>query len=199
MNVYEKLNEARLGFQSANVKKSGKNTCAGYTYYELADILPKVNELAKQYKFSCIVEFTPELATLSFIDLEKPTDVIRFTSPMSEASLKGCHAVQNMGAVETYIKRYLYQNCFEIVEGDVLDSTMNPNENPKNQKSSKSNYQKKDSTEIDNLISDVGKAIEDKNNHFDDKQIRYAYWCIENRNEEGLRRIVSSLVDKEVS
>ena len=49
---------------------------------------------------------------------------------MSTAQLKDCHEVQNVGAVNTYSKRYLYQNAFEIVEADVLDSTMNPNDQP---------------------------------------------------------------------
>lgn len=127
MNVYEKLNEARIKFQNANVKKSGQNKFAGYTYYELSDILPAINKLAQELKFTCIVNFTNEIATLDFVDLEKPEDKIVFTSPMSKASLKGCHEVQNTGATETYLKRYLYQNCFEIVENDLLDSTMNPN------------------------------------------------------------------------
>lgn len=127
MNVYEKLNEARIRFQSANVKKSGKNSYAGYTYYELSDILPVINKLAKELKFACIVNFTKEVATLDFVDIEKPNEKIAFTSPMASASLKGCHEVQNTGASETYLKRYLYQNCFEIVEADALDMTMNPN------------------------------------------------------------------------
>lgn len=128
MNVFEKLNEARVRFQMANVKKSGNNKFAGYTYYELADILPQINAIAKDLKFSCVVCFTADMATLDFIDIEKPEDKITFTSPMSTAALKGCHAVQNVGATETYLKRYLYQNCFEIVEADALDATMNPNE-----------------------------------------------------------------------
>lgn len=127
MNVYEKLNEARIRFQKENVKKSGKNSYANYSYYELSDILPIINSLAKELKFSCIVCFTSDLASLSFVDLEKTDDKIIFTSPMASASLKGCHEVQNVGASETYLKRYLYQNCFEIVENDALDSTMNPN------------------------------------------------------------------------
>ena len=129
MTVYEKLNDARLAFQKKNVKKSGQNKFAGYSYYELSDILPAINEIAKELKFSCVVTFGTEIAQLEFIDSEKPQDRITFLSPMSKASLKGCHEVQNLGAVETYIKRYLYQNCFEIVENDALDSTMNPNEN----------------------------------------------------------------------
>ena len=107
MTIFEKLNEARLRFQNAGIQKSGKNAYAGYTYYELSDILPAVNKLANELKFCCVVNFDKEIARLDFCDLEKD-EKITFTSPMSSASLKGCHEVQNLGAVETYIKRYLY-------------------------------------------------------------------------------------------
>jgi hypothetical protein len=126
MNIYEKLNAARVAFQSRGVKMSGKNTFAGYGYYELGDILPAINAMACEIGFICEVSFAPELATLTVRDTEKPQDVIVFTSPMSSASLKGCHEVQNLGAVETYIKRYLYQNAFEIVESDQVNKTHNP-------------------------------------------------------------------------
>ena len=105
MSIFEKLNQARLEFQSMGVKKSGKNSYAGYTYYELSDIIPAINKLADKLKFCCIINFTNDLAKLDFCDLEKD-ERITFTSPMSSASLKGCHEVQNLGAVETYIKRY---------------------------------------------------------------------------------------------
>lgn len=130
MNVYEKLIQARLMFQNENVKKSGQNKYAGYTYFELNDILPICNKICNEIKAVCVLNFTETVATLQFIDCEKTDDVITFTSPMSEATLKGCHKVQNLGAVETYIKRYLYQNCFEIAENDTLDSEpINQNQN----------------------------------------------------------------------
>lgn len=132
MSVYEKLNKARMMFQNANVKKSGMNKYAGYTYFELSDILPIANKICEDVKATCVVSFCNEYAELLFVDNEKPEDVIRFTSPMSKATLKGCHEVQNLGAVETYIKRYLYQNCFEIAESDALDATMQPNSNASN-------------------------------------------------------------------
>jgi hypothetical protein len=50
-------------------------------------------------------------------------DFATFTSPMSSAALKGCHDVQNLGAVQTYLRRYLWTNAFEIVEHDALDAT----------------------------------------------------------------------------
>jgi hypothetical protein len=42
---------------------------------------------------------------------------------MSEAALKGCHPVQNLGAVQTYIRRYLWVAALEIVEHDAVDSS----------------------------------------------------------------------------
>mgnify|MGYP000915477615 CR=1 FL=1 len=128
MNVYEKLVEARVRFQSSNVKKSGQNKFAGYSYYELADILPVINSLSKELKFAVVVYFEDATWKLDFIDSEKIEDKITFTFPHSTAQLKGCHEVQNVGAVNTYSKRYLYQNAFEIVEADAIDATMNPND-----------------------------------------------------------------------
>lgn len=134
-------------FQEANVKKSGQNKYAGYTYFELNDILPICNKICNEIKAVCVLNFTETVATLQFIDCEKTDDVITFTSPMSEATLKGCHKVQNLGAVETYIKRYLYQNCFEIAENDALDSQpINNNQNVNNaNNTSNSGTQKKES------------------------------------------------------
>lgn len=147
MNVYEKLIQARVMFQESNVKKSGQNKYAGYTYFELNDILPICNKICNEIKAVCVLNFTESVATLQFIDCEKTDDVITFTSPMSEATLKGCHKVQNLGAVETYIKRYLYQNCFEIAENDALDSQLiNNNQNINNaNNTSNSGTQKKES------------------------------------------------------
>lgn len=70
-----------------------------------------------------IISFTNELATLTLIDMEKPDAQIVFTSPMSTAKLKAAHEIQNLGAVETYERRYLYMTAFEIVEADILDAT----------------------------------------------------------------------------
>ncbi len=42
---------------------------------------------------------------------------------MGSAALKGCHEVQNVGAVETYQRRYLWVAALEIVEHDAIDSS----------------------------------------------------------------------------
>lgn len=123
MNLYEKYHLAKVAIASAHLKKSGKNTYAGYDYYELGDILPAIIKACAEYKITCMVSFYECRADLTIVDMEKPEDKIVFTSPMSTANLKGCHPVQNLGAVQSYIRRYLYMAAFEITDGDALDAT----------------------------------------------------------------------------
>jgi hypothetical protein len=122
MNVYEKLQKARIELQSKTMKKSGHNKFAGYQYFELGDFLPEINKLFSELKLCSVVSFGKDLAELKVINIEKPEEVVTFTSPMAEANLKGCHPIQNLGAVETYNRRYLYVTALEIVEHDALDS-----------------------------------------------------------------------------
>lgn len=123
MSVYKKLSEARVKLQNAGLKKSGKNKFANYDYFELEDFLPKINEINKEVGLCSIVSYGQELATLRIFDVEKSEEVIELTSPMAQAELKGCHAIQNLGAVESYQRRYLYMTAYEIAECDVLDAT----------------------------------------------------------------------------
>ncbi len=123
MNIYEKINEVKLTLQTASLKKSGWNDYSGYAYFELGDILPVIVSTCDKIKLHTSVSFAVDLATLTITDIEKPEDRIVVTSPMSTAKLKACHEVQNLGAVETYIRRYLYVAAFDVVEHDALDAT----------------------------------------------------------------------------
>lgn len=121
MNVYEKLGEARAELKGKNLKMSGKNAYAGYDYFDLKDLLPYITEIEKEHKLLSVVRYGSDIATLTVYNTENPEESIEFSSPMSTAELKGCHAVQNLGAVETYIRRYLYLAAYEIVEAEQLD------------------------------------------------------------------------------
>lgn len=123
MNVYSKLQKCRVMLQSMNLKKSGENKFAGYDYFELQDFMPPINELFLGEGLFGQVSFTSEVASLTIINTDKPEENIIFTSPMASAALKGCHDIQNVGAVETYQRRYLYTMALEIVEKDALDKT----------------------------------------------------------------------------
>jgi hypothetical protein len=127
MSIYRKLQEARIQLQRTKLSKSGKNKFAGYEYFELADFLPEIQEICLKVGLCGIVSFTPDTAYLTFhdIDAAEPnvaTSFTTFTSPMSSAQLKGCHEVQNLGAVQTYLRRYLWTMAFEICEHDSLDA-----------------------------------------------------------------------------
>ncbi len=120
--VYQKLQTARIKLQSTQLKKSGHNKFAGYQYFELGDFLPTINQIFHELGLCSTVSFTADNAVLSIIDTDTG-GAITFTSPMAEAQLKGCHPVQNLGATQTYLRRYLYVNALEIVEHDALDAT----------------------------------------------------------------------------
>lgn len=123
MNVYQKLNLARQDFHSSEIKKTGLNKFAGYTYFELGDFIVPAIKIFKDHGLIGIVSYGQEIAELRIINEDNPEEQIVITSPMSEAALKGCHPVQNLGAVETYIRRYLWVSALEIVEHDALDMT----------------------------------------------------------------------------
>ena len=121
MNVYKKLQTARIKLQQTELKKSGKNKFAGYEYFELGDFLPAIQRICDEVGLCGVVSYDEANAHLTIYDTDGDGTVV-FSSPMSSAELKGCHAVQNLGAVQTYLRRYLWTNAFEIVEHDALDA-----------------------------------------------------------------------------
>jgi hypothetical protein len=122
MSVHKKLMDARLKLQGMELKKSGHNKFAGYHYFELGDFLPAIQTIFAELGLCGIVSYEADVAKLCITDTEDGTVVV-ITSPMSTAALKGCHEVQNLGAVQTYIRRYLWVTALEIVEHDAIDAS----------------------------------------------------------------------------
>ena len=122
MSVHSKLMNARIRLQNTELKKTGHNKFAGYYYFELGDFLPQVQEIFHQVGLCGYISFDTTIATLTIVDIEDNSQ-ITITSPMVEANLKGAHPIQNLGAVETYTRRYLWVSAMEIVEHDALDSS----------------------------------------------------------------------------
>lgn len=129
MNIYEKLQKCRVELQKTKMKKSGKNTFSKYEYFELGDFLPRINELMLENGLTSVFAFNSEISSLTIIDTQKTEDCIEFSSPVAMAELKGCVPIQNIGATQTYMRRYLYVMAFEIVEHDVVNEL--PPQEPK--------------------------------------------------------------------
>jgi hypothetical protein len=122
---------ARVKLQSIQMKKSGLNKFAGYSYFELGDFIPHVQTIFNEIGLCGVVSFSTEYAQLCITDVEDGTVVV-ITSPMAEANLKGAHPIQNLGATLSYQRRYLWMAAMELVEGDAIDSAP-PVEAPKPQ------------------------------------------------------------------
>jgi len=121
-NIYQKLQTVRCELQAMNLKKSGQNKFAGYSYYELADFIPAINVLMKKHGLTSVLQYQELRATLTIVNSDDPTQGIVFESPMAKVELKGCTAIQCLGAGQTYLRRYLFIAAFEIVETDSVDA-----------------------------------------------------------------------------
>ncbi len=133
MNIYEKIQLVKKELSERELKKSGENKFAGFKYYELGDFMPSIIELCEKHKLFTQVTFTNDEGILVIVDSEDRNAVkmengmldyncIKYTSPMRDLELKGANAIQALGGVQTYLRRYLYMNAFDIVEADMFDS-----------------------------------------------------------------------------
>ena len=124
MNTYQKLNIARNKFHQQKLKKTGLNKFAGYSYFELSDFLIPALDIFNDVGLNATISFTKDYAEMRIVNVDNPDEFpIVISSPMGSAALKGCHEVQNIGAVETYQTRYLFVQALCIVEHDILDAT----------------------------------------------------------------------------
>jgi hypothetical protein len=109
---------------------------------------------------------------MTIVDVENPTDRIVISSPMAEAQLKGCHPVQNLGASQTYLRRYLWVAALEIIEHDAVDSSPGSKESSIN----------KEGADNQSRLGEVVRALEEGNgfallaiSKADDQGYRFAF------------------------
>lgn len=121
-NIYVKLMEVRTKFHKLELKKSGHNKFANFKYFELGDFLVPATQLLQEENLCPVVTFDNELAKMTLINGENPSEQIVFTSPMRDLTLKGANDMQSLGGVETYQTRYLYIQLLNIVESDSFDA-----------------------------------------------------------------------------
>lgn len=144
-NLNESIIQIRVDLQNSKIKKSGKNKYAGFDYYELADFLPKLNELMLKYGVNDKFTIEEEKATLTLIKGDESQvyniPFERFETPLvykkdkngsfikdkngELIQIPSMQDIQYLGALNTYYKRYLYLNAFGITDGEVIDSMDN--------------------------------------------------------------------------
>lgn len=123
MNVFKKLQDARVKLHNTPLNKSGKNNFAKFNYFELADFIPTVTKIFNELGLCGVVSFsaTDAYLTVYNVDGEKD-DFVTFTSPLVMASMDRVQPIQSLGATHTYLRRYLWLMAMEIVENDAVDA-----------------------------------------------------------------------------
>lgn len=143
MNIYKKIQKVKKELSERELKKSGKNDFSGFSYYELGDFLPSIIELCNKYGLFTKIDFQDkfslnttknnseeiittdtkigEAAILTIINTDKIDEIETYSCDVKELNLKGANSIQNYGGVQTYLRRYLYMNAFDIVEADMFD------------------------------------------------------------------------------
>lgn len=124
MNIYNKLLAVRQEFALAGAQKSGINTHADFTYFELADIVPTAEPIFAKYGLILIQTFENSNAIARVINTDKPEEAIEFTIPIeliAEPAKFRMNEVQAVGAMVTYYRRYLYMIVLNLVESDGID------------------------------------------------------------------------------
>lgn len=116
-NLKQKLQEARMLLKEENITKSGKNSFTKVGYYTLQDILPPITRVCHKVGMTPLVTFDKEVATLTIYDWDSD-ETLTATSPMVEQKDTKMNEIQILGSLETYQRRYILQNVFDIVEED---------------------------------------------------------------------------------
>lgn len=123
MNVYGKLIEARKRFLDAGVKKKGVNRYAEFKYFRLDEIIPTKQEIFREVGLADIITFGNEVATLTIYNVDNPDESIDFMSQLAPDESMIKNPIQKVGAIQTYVRRYLYLLALDIIESDGIEET----------------------------------------------------------------------------
>lgn len=144
LNIYQKIQLAKVKLLEQGVKATGKNTNSNYTYMELKDFLPKTTKIFSELNLFSHFEIIPrfieitetgekideEKGVLTIINSENSEEKVIYTMPTADVSIGvrkdgtgGAQPIQNLGGKNTYIKRYLYQNALDIAEEDMVEKS----------------------------------------------------------------------------
>lgn len=162
VNIYGKLLEARERFLAAGIKKTGKNTYAEFKYFTLDDIIPIKQKIFKDLGIADFIHFTENTACLSIVNVDKPEEYINFTSQLAPDESLIKNPIQKVGAIQTYVRRYLYLLALDIIESDGIEELTDKPETDKKapKKSTKPVTPEKREEIKEDLIDEDGAATE---------------------------------------
>ncbi|RAP51110.1 MAG: hypothetical protein BZ138_05880 [Methanosphaera sp. rholeuAM270] len=156
LQFMRKVSRARELFQQAGLKKTGLNKFAKYKYFTLDDILRIGLPILEEVGLATWYQFMKDEAVLKVFDMETNySQNLYIQIPALSAEGNNNVTLQNVGKQQTYLRKYLYQQLFEVVESDIdEEDTRQPKKTkPQNVKTKTQASQKNGSiTEILDMI-----------------------------------------------
>lgn len=130
-NIYSKIMKVRKEFKKKQIKKSGKNEFQNFNYLELSDFIPTAIDLCEEngiYTHTNIGTITnKEYATMTVVNVDNTEEKVVYSLELPCISKEGAfnNKIQDIGKMETYIRRYLYMLFLDIAVADSVDSEDN--------------------------------------------------------------------------
>lgn len=122
-SAHARLAAARVQLHNGGIKKTGTAPNRRGGYFELGDFIVPAQVALRDNGLIGVVSYGGGVASLEIVNIDDSSDRIRIESPLGSAKLPNCHEVQNIGAVQTYQRRYLWMTALEIVEHDALEGS----------------------------------------------------------------------------
>ena len=130
-NIYSKIMKVRKEFKNRRIEKSGKNEFQNFSYLELSDFIPIAIDLCESvglYTHTNIGTITnKEYATMTVVNVDNAEEKVVYSLELPCISKEGAfnNKIQDIGKMETYIRRYLYMLFLDIAVADSVDSEDN--------------------------------------------------------------------------
>lgn len=142
--VLIKVQQAKKLLNEYDITKSGKNNYHNYKYIELSDITSPILEIFEAlglvHKFTFSRE-VPQIAILTIMDITTGSSTeYYFHCPQVTGS--DANGMQVRGGIQTYARRYLWQQALDIAIPDTIDThkQTQPKESYKKRKENREDY-----------------------------------------------------------
>lgn len=158
--LYTKIQQAKREFLTRKLKKEGKNNFQHYNYFTIDQIISNLLPICTDFGLATRVFFDNNTGYLYIIDLETGEQE-KWQTPIPVEGYKNdageqCKQIQ---AVQTYARRTLYLQAFEIVEGLEIEQEQKSTRNNKRKTIQNNRPPQKSKTRTNN-IHDTGKKQE---------------------------------------
>lgn len=156
--LYRKLQHARVDFKNKNIRKRGRNNFNNFDYITLEDIVKEAIPVLLENNLSIHQKFYVSPPLVELVDLETGYSEDFGSNATWDVSGKNHNQrLQALGSTESYLRRYIYLQILDIVEGDP-DGNFGKQEDTSKEQGRYTQKSKPDSVD-ENKIHDLARQI----------------------------------------